>query len=286
MKPVGPDVPPASVAPEISSLQLAVRDCVDRSRRQVTVSELTRRVALRERCPRPLVRVAIRRLIEGGQLEYSYIFGQSYLVASFRQPVDISSRFTIVPPGHGAAVPAHRHAIAIAPGVSFGCGRHPTTRLALQTLEDGWDYLLSVRPESRLSVIDIGTGSGILAIAAACLGADTVQALDIDACARSEARANILLNPGAARVTVADRLPSESDAPFDLVLANLRLPTLKKLAPWICSRLASPGCVVVSGFKEEEGRRLQAIYAGHGFRVIGQRGWNGWSACLFCLTKS
>ncbi|MGD9330486.1 MAG: 50S ribosomal protein L11 methyltransferase [Desulfobacterales bacterium] len=242
-------------------------------------------MALREGCPRARVRSAIRGLIEGGILEYSYCFGQSYLVASFHHPVDIGARLTIVPPGYRNGIAAHRQAIVIGPGISFGCGRHPTTRLALQILEEGWDLLSARLPQEPISVIDIGTGSGILAIAAVCLGAASVLALDTDACARSEARANVRLNPKATRITVSDRLPRRIAKPLHLVLANLRLPTLNRLAPWMRAHLARPGYVIVSGFRAEEEKRLQTVYTENGFRSIGQRRYAGWSAMLLDRPK-
>ena len=230
-----------------------------------------------------MVRSAIRGLIEQGILEYTYTFGQSYLVMSFRHPVDVSPLFTIIPPDYAGDMSSHRHRIAIAPGVSFGSGRHPTTRLALGALEEGWFYLRSRGLSSIQKVIDIGTGSGILAIAASCLGAEAIMALDVDACARSEARMNIDLNPKAATaVAVSDTPLASIEKRFDLVMANLRLPTLIHLSAWIQSHLRSVGCAVVSGFREEEWDRLQACYARQGFHSLWQGSMAGWSAGVFC----
>jgi ribosomal protein L11 methyltransferase len=228
------------------------------------------------------VRAAIRGLIEQGALEYRYTFGQSYLAMSFRKPVDVSARFTIVPPDYSGNLPTHQYRIAIAPGVSFGSGRHPTTRLALRALEEGWVHLASNGLSSVPSVIDIGTGSGILAIAASCLGAESVMALDVDACARSEARMNIDLNPRAAvAVSVSDTPLASIENRFDLVIANLRLPTLIHISDWIQAHLQRNGCVVVSGFREDEWDRLLARYADQGFFSVWQRDLAGWSAGLF-----
>lgn len=248
----------------------------------MTFSDLERQVARREDCPRSLVRSAIRSLIEQGILEYTYTFGQSYLVMSFRNPVDVSPLFTIIPPGYTGDIASHRHRIAIAPGVSFGSGRHPTTRLALGALEEGWRFLRSRGLSSIQAVVDIGTGSGILALAASCLGAETVMALDVDACARSEARMNIDLNPRAgAAIAVSDTPLTSIEKRFDLVTANLRLPTLIQLSAWIKLHLRSAGCVAVSGFREEEWDRLHACYAHQGFYSRWQGGMAGWSAGIF-----
>ncbi len=269
--------------PSLAYIQNAVHQQAIDSRRHLTFSDLERQVAHREDCPRSLVRPAIRGLIEQGILEYTYMFGQSYLVMSFRHPVDVSPLFTIIPPGYTGGIASQRHRIAIAPGVSFGSGRHPTTRLALRALEKGWLYIMSRGLPSIQSVIDIGTGSGILAIAAACLGAETIVALDVDACARSEARMNIDLNPQAvAAVAVSDTPLASIEKRFDLVLANLRLPTLIHLSAWIPSHLRRGGCVVVSGLREEEWDRLHACYARQGFHSLWQGNMVGWSAGIFC----
>lgn len=268
----------------LAPIQKTIHQQVIASRRRLTFSDLERRIAHQEDCPRPAVRAAIRGLIEQGLLEYQYTFGQSYLVMSFRHPVDVSSLFTIVPPDYSGDLPTHPYRIAIAPGVSFGSGRHPTTRLALQMLEEGWNHLMSKGLSNIQSVIDIGTGSGILAIAASCLGAETVLALDVDACARSETRLNIDLNPRAAvAVTVSDTPLASIEKRFDMVIANLRLPSLIQISDWIQAHLQSGGCVVVSGFREDEWDRLLACYADQGFHSMAQDSLAGWSAGLFGL---
>ena len=273
--------------PSLAHIQKAVYQQVIDSLRRLTFSDLERQAARREGCPRSLVRSAIRGLIEQGIIEYTYTFGQSYLVMSFRHPVDVSPLFTIIPPGYAGDTASHRHRIAIAPGVSFGSGRHPTTRLALRALEEGWFFLRSRGRSSVQSVIDIGTGSGILAIAASYLGAEKVMALDVDACARSEARMNIDLNPQtAAAVDVSDASLASIEKRFDLVMANLRLPTLIHLSAWIQSHLRRVGCVVVSGFREEEWDRLHACYAHQGFESLWQGSMAGWSAGIFCAVDA
>jgi len=283
----GPDSAPSEARDSLAPIQQEVHEQIIGSRRRWTFPNIERHVAQREGCPRSLVRAAIRGLIEKGILEYNYTFGQSYLALSFRNPVDVSPLFTIVPPDYAGNILTRRHGIAIAPGVSFGSGRHPTTRLALQALEEGWFYLKTRGLPSIQSAIDIGTGSGILAIAASYLGAKAVMALDVDACARSEARQNVNLNQEtAAAVTVTDTPLDTIKKRFDIVIANLRLPTLIHLSTWIPTHLQNDGCVVVSGFREEEWERLLACYASHGFHSLGQRAQAGWSAALFCRVNA
>jgi ribosomal protein L11 methyltransferase len=263
-----------------------VHDKVAVSRRRLTFRDLEQQITAIDGVPKSLVRAAIRSLVEAGILEYRYTFGQSYLELSFRNPVDVSDVFTIVPAGYSGKMSPHRLPIAIAPGVSFGSGRHPTSRLSLQALESTWAYRTSHAMPAVQSALDIGTGSGILAIAASCLGASTITALDIDACARSEARVNIGLNPAAQGVQVSDRPFSSFNGRFDLVIANLRLPTLVTLSGWVASHLAPTGCLVVSGFRDEEQDRLLACYADHGFQPLWQKALAGWGAALLGVPAS
>jgi ribosomal protein L11 methyltransferase len=287
LSPAGRHITRTSAHPALAHIQKKIHRQVIGSRRRLTFSDLERQVAHQENCPRADVRAAIRGLIEQGILEYRYTFGQSYIAMSFRNPVDVSAQFTIVPPDYTGNLPTHPYRIAIAPGVSFGSGRHPTTRLALQVLEEGWLYLGSNGLSFAPSVMDIGTGSGILAIAASCLGAALVMALDVDACARSEARLNIDLNPKAADVVVVSDTPLASiEKRFDMVIANLRLPTLIQISGWIQAHLQCDGCVVVSGFREEEWDRLLACYADQGFHSMGHHSMAGWSAGLFGLVDA
>lgn len=268
----------------LGSIRKIVHDRVAGSRRRLTFKDLERLIALREGLPKTLVRAAIRGLIEAGILEYRYTFGQSYLELSFRNPVDVSDVFTIVPPGYTGKIPPHRLPIAIAPGVSFGSGRHPTSRLSLQALETTWAYRTSHDMAAVQSVLDIGTGSGILAIAASRLGASTINALDIDACALSEARLNIGLNPGAEGIRVSDRPLSSFNGRFDLVIANLRLPTLVALSGWVASHMEPSGCFVVSGFTDEEQDRLITCYEDRGFQSLWQKEVAGWCSAIFGVT--
>jgi ribosomal protein L11 methyltransferase len=270
----------------LEAIQHRVHDKVAGSRRRLTLTDLEREITAIDGVPKPLVRTAIRALIEAGILEYRYTFGQSYLELSFRNPVDVSDVFTIVPPGYSGKMSPHRRPIAIAPGVSFGSGRHPTSRLSLQAIERAWAYRTSHGMPAIQSVLDIGTGSGILAIAAACLGASTITALDTDACARSEARLNIGLNPGAEGIQVSDRPVSSFNGRFDLVIANLRLPTLVALSGWVASHLAPSGCLVVSGFRDEEQDRLFACYGDQGLQPLWQKARAGWGAAFLGVPAS
>lgn len=133
----------------------------------------------------------------------------------YYHPVKISQRFTIVPTWETYnPVSSDELIIELDPGMAFGTGTHPTTVMSLQALEK------TVKPGQR--VIDIGTGSGVLAIGAALLGAKQVHALDLDDIAVKAAGINVKLNKVQDRVTVAGgNLVDTIEEPGDVVVANI-----------------------------------------------------------------
>ena len=263
-----------------------VQSEVLRARHRWTPRDLESAIAARQACPRNQVRQAIRALVAEGRLEYSYTFGQSYLVMSFQHPVDIGARFTIIPPTYRGFIPSHRAPLAIQAGAAFGSGRHPTTRLGLRGLEKAWAFSRSPACSKAPVVIDIGTGSGILAIAAARLGAAAVTAVDPDPCARSEAAANIALNPGISSITVTGAAIEDLPGRYDGAMANLRPPTLIQLLPWMQSHLQPAGWMVLSGIRENEWEGLKARYAAAGYHSHWQGCDAGWTGGLFAASPA
>ncbi len=142
--------------------------------------------------------------------------------------------------------------IEIDPGMAFGTGQHPTTAMCLRALED------LVRP--GVSVLDVGTGSGILAIAAAKLGAARVLALDIDPLAVAAARQNAAANGVAGAVEARERTLDEtaSAGAYDLIAANISGLTIERLAPAFARSLAPGGVLVASGFLDDSVDALSA----------------------------
>lgn len=164
-------------------------------------------------------------------------------------PVRVSERLWIVPTWHAPPDPL-AIAIRLDPGAAFGTGTHPTTRLCLRWLD------AELRPGAR--VLDYGCGSGILAIAAARLGAAQVIGTDLDPQALATARANSASNAVGADYTAPDRLPAGS---FDVVLANILSNPLKILAPALLARVAPGGSLVLSGILERQAPELIDVYA-------------------------
>jgi ribosomal protein L11 methyltransferase len=225
-------------------------------------------------------RQILKDLIGQGELEYTYEFGSTYLVRSFSKPVRISTRVVIIPAGHSYQPAPDDVVIQIKSGAAFGGGRHPTTRLAVKALE----YVLkSVSPDGLNqcgSVLDIGTGSGILAIAAVCLGVKKGLGFDIDPCAIAEARDNIALNHLQGQLVISDRDIDSFDQAFSMVIANLRYPSLKNFYPQI-SKLTDPnGWAVLSGFRPHEQDDLMDLYTAEYFECIWSADEIDWAAVV------
>lgn len=171
------------------------------------------------------------------------------LTQSQFDPIQISSRLWIVPTWHQAPDPEAVNLI-LDPGMAFGTGSHPTTRLCLEWLERN--------VSSGCSLLDYGCGSGILAIAAARLGAGRVAGVDIDPQAVESARANATAN-GVEAVfeDSAQALAGE----YDVVVANILSNPLRVLAPAICAHVRSGGRLALSGILREQAEEIISIYA-------------------------
>ena len=167
--------------------------------------------------------------------------------------------------------------IVIQPSTGFGTGHHETTRLCLALLQE--------IDCAGLRVIDVGTGSGILALAAAALGAREVDAVDVDPDAVRSARENIALNArlaagaGGARVRVAVGDVREPRAPADLVLANLTGGLLASSAEQLASLARPGGRLLLSGFQAHEVDAVRGAFAGV-CRVVCRRHEGTWEALL------
>lgn len=213
------------------------------------------------------------------------------------RPLAVGRRLVIVPSWlRGAAWTAGgRIALWIDPGMAFGTGDHESTRLALVLLEDTVDRLGSSRP---LRVLDVGTGSGILALAAAKLARDRVRggagpdapvvvwAVDRDPLAVRVAAGNAAANgvAGAVETAVADILEPgggpDLPGPADLILANILLPILAAAAPRLVGALRPGGLIVLSGVTTSQREQLAARYEGLGCRRVASISSGGWAALL------
>ncbi len=162
-------------------------------------------------------------------------------------PVEITPDFWIVPTWHEPPAQA-RQIIRLDPGLAFGTGTHPTTRMCLRWI---------ARQNHLTRVLDYGCGSGILAIGAAKYGASDVDAVDIDEAAVQ----STLLNAQANGVSLKAGLPDQAGGLYQTVLANILATPLKVLAPLLCAHVAPGGHLVLAGILERQVDELKAAYA-------------------------
>ena len=163
-------------------------------------------------------------------------------------PVEITSDFWIVPTWHEPPAQA-RQIIRLDPGLAFGTGTHPTTRMCLR-----WIARHGVQDQR---VLDYGCGSGILAIGAAKYGAHQIDAVDIDDAAVTSTE----LNAQANNVRLQAGLPDKAHGQYQTVLANILATPLKVLAPLLCAHVAPQGSLVLAGILERQADELKAAYA-------------------------
>lgn len=163
-------------------------------------------------------------------------------------PVDITPDFWIVPTWHEPPAQA-RQIIRLDPGLAFGTGTHPTTRMCLR-----W---IATHDLQGQRVLDYGCGSGILAIGAAKYGASQIDAVDIDEAAVTSTQ----LNAQANAVQLNAGLPELARGTYQTVLANILATPLKVLAPLLCAHVQAGGHLVLAGILERQAQELQQAYA-------------------------
>jgi ribosomal protein L11 methyltransferase len=170
------------------------------------------------------------------------------LTQSQFDPVEITPTFWIVPSWHEPPAQA-KQVIRLDPGLAFGTGTHPTTRMCLR-----W---IAARDLAGQRVLDYGCGSGILAIGAAKVGATDIVAVDIDPAAVESTRLNAVNN----HVVLHAGLPDQAQGVCQVVLANILATPLKVLAPLLCAMVAEGGHLVLAGILSRQVDELKAAYA-------------------------
>ena len=198
---------------------------------------------------------------------------------SFRQgsrPFTVGRRLWIDPgDSSDAAAPDGRLALRVPASQAFGTGTHESTRLALLALED------SVEPGSR--VLDAGTGSGILALAAAALGAESVVAYDIDATAVFVARENLRRHDFGRRIRLLAGGTESVAGRFPLVVANMLPEELLPLKGELLGRVDRGGQLLLSGIPSDREDEVLRKFRGGRVRLASRRQEHGWSS--LCLTR-
>lgn len=263
----------------IHNLKHIIYNTVIEANRKMTAGEVEKAVALASGVDRKAIKLAIRELVGLGELTYTYLYGTSFLEPSFDRPVRVSKKIIIKPPNKAYQPQPGELVVNIAGGAAFGTGAHPTTCLSLRAL----DSVLSDKRYTGRKVfskgLDVGTGTGVLAIALAKLGVQKVVGLDIDPCAVSEAAHNVSLNGLAQQVTITNTALEELATDFSVIVANLAYPTLRRLSPLLSEKMEQDGVLVLSGFKEPASKDLGKTYTGEDLRLIQEKTDREW-ACL------
>jgi ribosomal protein L11 methyltransferase len=270
-----------SMLTDIQNIRQKVFETVSASNEKLTYGELEKRLSQKFAVHKKALKTAISDLVADRQLIYTYNLGCSFLEKSFNKPTRISKRVVLKPSGMSYTPESDDVVIDIAQGASFGSGEHPTTRLAVGGIEAALSGKNNFVKTDHIRALDIGTGSGILAIAAVSLGVKKALAIDIDPCSRSEAKKNIRLNNMHHRIQVLDRDIEQINEKFFLITANLRYPTLVRLCSHISKITEQPGMVVVSGIKTHEVTDILDTYTRKGFSCTWKAVEKEWVGMVF-----
>ena len=196
----------------------------------------------------------------------------SALCPDLWEPIEVGEMCVVPVESVDDQRPSPPHAIKIIPGLGFGTGHHATTRMILKEL----DSLVREAPERRYAILDIGTGSGILAIAAARLLGVAVDAFDIDPLAIQNAQDNISLNEVEDLVRLSVGTLSEVSGAYDLILANVYGEVLTNLAQEITGRSRPGAIALLSGITEIVWDQVSNAYTSLGWRIHSERSEGDW----------
>ncbi len=267
----------------VNDLESKILQIIDESPSKVDFNLLKRKLRRSNTTDLNSIKKAILNLISYGTLFYTLQYGQSYIERSLEQPIHVSPHIVIKPERCTVTDPGNCIVISIEKGASFGCGDHPTTRMAIQLMDNYMYRKCGKIASEKTKALDIGTGSGILAIAAAMLGINSVIAVDTDPCSIFEASRNVKINKLDDRVKLSGNRPKPIEREYDLIVANLRTPTLISLCGEI-DKIAKRQCLLVfSGMKIEESGSVCESYEKMEFSLVEKRVEKGWSA--ICLRR-
>jgi ribosomal protein L11 methyltransferase len=269
---------------EIQSTKRFIRNeilrTVSASPHKLTPIALQKTITQRYVLKKNYVKSIIQDLVSAGELVYTYQLGCTFLEKSFNRPVRISNDVVLKPPESQYRPKPQEIVIQIKPGAAFGTGQHPTTRLCLRGIEYALKYSEYLAGTESSSAIDIGTGSGILAIAAIKFGVKRAVGIDIDPCARAEARENVRINALFNEIEISSRRIEAIEQRFSLATANLRYPSLKRFSNMIFDLLENNGIAVFSGIKADELQDLLALYTQKRFTCLWKEFEGDWAAIV------
>jgi ribosomal protein L11 methyltransferase len=196
---------------------------------------------------------------------------------SFFTPLTIGRTLQIAPVWHKAPLDPNRHTLWLEPGQAFGTGAHISTRLALETLE-----LVILQEEHKPQrLIDVGTGSGILGLAACALGVMEIVGCDLDPVVIPEAQRNFELHQWGDRFCGVTGTAAALQEPAPLVISNMLLRELLPSVPDLARLLAPQGSLICSGLLCEQEPELAAALSAHGLQICATTVAEGWVALVF-----
>jgi ribosomal protein L11 methyltransferase len=199
----------------------------------------------------------------------------NYSWRRFFSPQKVGQAFLVAPPWAKLPPLGRRHLIVIEPGMAFGTGTHATTRGCMEFIE----RVVRSFGKNPFIALDVGTGSGILAIALAKLGASKVWALDNDPVALKVAQENIVCN-GVEKIVFCSARPVTRLRTFPVVVANLTAETIMMLAESLSKRVAPCGYLILSGVLRPKSEQLVRYFGLNGFRMIKLKGEKEWATLL------
>ncbi len=194
----------------------------------------------------------------------------------FFKPQKIGRRFLVCPPWLKPPRLGDRHLITIEPGLAFGTGTHATTRGCMEFIEKAGALLRG----REFASLDVGTGSGILAIALTKLGARKVFAIDNDPVALKVARQNLIANGAARKVRLSGARLNEIRRVFPLVVANLTAETIIDLADGLAKKVAPGGYMILSGILRDKSGAVRRRFVAGGFKAFKQKREREWVTML------
>jgi ribosomal protein L11 methyltransferase len=218
-------------------------------------------------CSRPTLTAAVADYLKGLQVSFPALADPDIHLSEISSdawseqwrghfpPLPVGQRFLVLPPWESSAITPERIALIIDPSMAFGTGHHATTQGCLEAIE-----MLCQRYGPPARALDLGTGSGILAIALAKLGTPEVWATDNDPIALEEAQKNATTNQVMQHIRLSGGEVNTLPLPFPLIVANLFSSTLVQLAPTLTAAMSMDGHAILSGIQLDQEAEVLAAY--------------------------
>jgi ribosomal protein L11 methyltransferase len=191
----------------------------------------------------------------------------------FFKPLRITKNIIVKPSWERYSATGRETVIEIDPGMAFGTGQHPSTSMCIEAMEE---ILLKDRTFQKWRVLDVGTGTGILGISAAKLGASSVMCVDIDDQAVEIAHKNVAVNHVGDRVVIVNSDVAKIKGTFELIVANLTAETLIKIKSHLVKMMEKGGYLVISGIIEKNRQDVEKAFTRDDLishRVIADKEW-------------